>query len=111
MSKIKSPEIKKRLSLMRDCRNAYGESPHGARKAIPKRQATRRRQERRIAAVLLSQVSGVAVADNLNAIENDVKAGMRAKRLNGFRKLPDMPLGEVVRRNLAWRKARRAFNA
>jgi len=49
MSKIKSPIEKKRLSLARDRRNVFGESPHAARKSIPKRKAMEHQRERHAA--------------------------------------------------------------
>lgn len=108
MSKVRSPVIKKHLSLTRDCRYAYGESRHGARKAIPKRNAIRRRQERRVAVALLAKVS--QDGDKVDAVEGAIASRMRLKRINGFRKVEDIPLGEYIRIRLAYRKARRAFN-
>ncbi len=49
MSKLKTPQDKKRASLARDRRNAYGESPHGARKSIPRNKALSRQAARRAA--------------------------------------------------------------
>jgi predicted nucleic acid-binding protein len=105
MSKVRHPRLKKQLSLARDCRNAYGESPHGSRKAIPKHQAIRRRQERRVAAVLLS-----ALPVDVDAIDNAVKARMRTKRLGGFRKVPDISLGQIIEHARFYRKLRGMFN-
>lgn len=52
--KARSPQQKKRISLRKDRRNAYGESPHGARKSIPKNKRIRARKERGAARVAAS---------------------------------------------------------
>jgi hypothetical protein len=94
--------MKKRLSLALDCRNIVAEDRDNARKVIPKRKAMRNQQERRIAAVLMSQASAQLDVDRLDAMENDVRNRMRQKRVRGFRKWPDAPLAQAIE----WRRAR-----
>lgn len=97
MSKIKSPQEKKRESLVHDRRNTFGESPHAARKSIPKRKAMQHQQERRIASQTLSQVPASTDADAIEFLEGEAKSRARAKRVSGFKKYPDQPLGEVIK--------------
>lgn len=96
MSKIKSPQDKKRLSLDRDRRNTYGESPHGARKSIPQRKAKQHQEERRASSQTLAQHLVTSEIEDLDKIENDIKVKTRLKRLSGFKKVPDVPLGKVI---------------
>ena len=105
MSKIKSPIEKKRLSLARDCRNVYGESPHAARKSIPTRKAMGHQQERLAANQTLSKTLGYLSIDVLESIEGEVAARSKSKRLAGFRKMPDQPLAQVIKRKQAMRAA------
>jgi len=105
MSKLKTPQEKKRASLALDCRNTYGESPHASRKSIPKRKAMQHQQERRTLNQSLASVIGVNESDQYDSIEGSVKARTRLKRLNGFKKYPDEPLGTVVKQKLE-RRAR-----
>lgn len=98
MSKLKTPQEKKRASLAHDRRNCYGESPHGARKSIPRNEALRRQAERRAAGQALTQALGRADEDVLGAVQNKALARARRKRLAGFRKCADAPLGEVIER-------------
>jgi hypothetical protein len=37
-------------------------------------------------------------------VEGAIKTRTREQRLNGFKKIPDRPLGEVLRRREEWRK-------
>lgn len=96
MSKITSPPDKKRVSLARDRRNTYGESPHAARKNIPKRKAERHQQERHVASLLLSEVLGNSDPSAIESIEGKVESRSLLKRRGGFKKFPDRPLGEVI---------------
>jgi hypothetical protein len=104
MSKVKSPTEKKRLSLTRDRRNLYGESPHSSRKNIPRGKQRRRRAERRIASQVLSAVGTVPVEMVLEDTQSAVKTQTRLKQLKGFRKVPDKPLELVIARKLERRK-------
>ncbi len=107
MSRVKSPPEKKRLRLARDRRNVYGESPHGARKSIPRNKAHHRQAERRAADQALAQAMGRSDLGVLEGIENHARARARLRHVSGFRKVADGPLGEV----LAWKRARRVVQA
>lgn len=107
MSRVKSPPEKKRLSLARDRRNVYGESPHGARKSIPRNKAHHRQSERRAADQALAKVMGRTDPGVLEGIENQTRSRARLRHVSGFRKVADAPLGEVV----GWRQVRRAQQA
>src|SRR5262245_47699282 len=98
MSKIKSPPDKKRASLAHDRRNSYGESPHAARKAIPRRKATQHQQERLAANQTLRRVFGATDPDVQVSLEGQVQARARLKRVRGFKKKPDEPLRDVIDR-------------
>ena len=82
---------------MRDCRNTYGESPHAARKSIPKRKAIQHQQERRTANQVLAQIVVSTETDALDSAESEVKSRARLKRLKEFKKYPDQPLGKVIK--------------
>lgn len=96
MSKVKSPTEKKRLSLKLDRRNTYGESPHGSRKNIPKSKAIQHQQERRAASQTLSKGTDTSDETLLETVDNEVRVKTRKKRLAGFKKKPDEPLGKVI---------------
>ena len=98
MSKLKSPQDKKRASLKRDRRNTFGDSPHGSRKNIPRSKAKQHQQERRTANQALSMATDALDPDQFESIEDQVKSRIRLKRLGGFKKHPDQPLGEVIKR-------------
>lgn len=86
-----TPQQKKRLSVTKDRRNTYGESPHGARKSIPRNKRARVRAERRAAKVHRNQND----EDGLDQDTADARA--RLKHVTGWAKIPDTPLGEVVK--------------
>jgi hypothetical protein len=97
MEKVKTPQDKKALSLKRDRRNVYGESTKGTRIGIPRSKQQSKQAERRAAKQPLLAVSGdVDEQSALAAQDASVIAGT-LKRRKGFRKSPDLPLGEVLR--------------
>lgn len=106
MSKIKSPADKKRLSLARDRRNTYGESTHASRKSIPRRKAAQHQEERHAANQVLGGALRSASVESLDSIEDKVSSASRLKRLSGFRKIADEPLGRVIVRKQAARVKR-----
>ncbi len=98
MSKIKSPQEKKRLSLALDRRNVYGENDKASRKLIPKGKQRNHMRERRSANASLFKAKGkpdehMAVASEIKAKE----ATIYIKRA-GFKKRPDLALGTVLKR-------------
>lgn len=95
--RARSPQEKKRLSYSKDRRNTFGEPPHAARKSVPKRRSTRSR--------------GIRHAVR-QAIDSHDDAESRLDRTMGknhtrwrWKKSPDSPLGEVVRRKRERRRA------
>ncbi|XVJ59271.1 MAG: hypothetical protein HEQ23_07665 [Tepidisphaera sp.] len=91
MKNKRSLQERKRLSLERDRRNTYGESPHASRKNIKRRRATESRRYRRAAN---SGLDGASVESGENA-----KAAKLRK--SGWKKAPDEPLGEVLAKKRA----------
>jgi hypothetical protein len=104
MSKITSPPEKKRLSLELDRRNTYGENDKSSRKNIPKSRARVHRNERRMVEQMLSHGHVTAPNDEAVAIESNVKAKTRSKKLVGFKKCADTALGVTVAKKIARRK-------
>ncbi|MDX9722714.1 MAG: hypothetical protein RBU37_18345 [Myxococcota bacterium] len=86
-----APYDKKRKSYTRDRRNAYGESPHAARKAIPLRKRQRLRIERAKAKLLLQQPD----ESGLEALELRL-ADAQQYRKQAWKKHPDIPLREKL---------------
>ncbi|MDD4928168.1 MAG: hypothetical protein PHP85_02695 [Gallionella sp.] len=101
MSKIKSPDEKKRMSYEKDRRNVYGENSKASRKNIPRSKQRAHMAERHVAAELLRTLGPTPVESNLEKAEGEVKAKTRLQRLNGFKKDPDKPLAEVLKRRAA----------
>lgn len=98
MVRQKTPQEKKALSLKRDRRNMYGENTKGTRVGIPRSKQQSKQAERRVAKQpLLAATGNVDEESVLAAQEASVAAG-KLKRNRGFRKMPDMALGEVLRR-------------
>jgi len=97
MVKKKTPQEKKALSLKRDRRNVYGESTKGTRVGIPRSKQQSKQAERRASKQPLLTVTGsVDEKSALTAQDESVAAGT-LKHLKGFRKMPDLSLGEVLR--------------
>ena len=107
MSKIKSPEEKKALSLKRDRRNTCGENPQASRKGIRRGKQRSHMQERRSIGKIPSHLRGRA--DETDATEADVlaKTAIVESRHKAFKKKRDAPLGEVIKRKLARREESR----
>jgi hypothetical protein len=92
----RTPQEKKKLSLKKDRRNSYGESPHGARKSIPLNKRLRNRADRHYQESQLPAVPRqLDEADEVNNIDPMVFP----KAPKGWKKVPDAPLGEVIRIN------------
>jgi hypothetical protein len=99
VSKIKNPEEKKAKSYNLDRRNVYGESPHAARKSIPRGKARAHRAERHEVRQAVRQVERADLrdADATEKAETAI-ASAKLQRLGGFKKVPDAPLGVLVAR-------------
>src|ERR1051325_12191173 len=91
----RSPQEKKSLSLTRDRRNTYGESPHGAGKSIPRNKRIRARAERRAAAVPVAEALSDEAAIDL------ATARAERRRKKSWQKLPDPPLRAGIPANKA----------
>jgi hypothetical protein len=107
MSKAKSPQEKKALSLKRDRRNDYGENAKSSRKNIPKSKRHGLQAERRAANVPLNMLNGSVSEEEAIQAEVQSRANQLSKRLASFAQSPDTPLGEVLK----GKAARRAITA
>lgn len=97
MARAKSPQEKKALSLKHDRRNVYGESTKGTRVGIPRSKQRSKQSERRAAKQPLLAVSGDIDEQSALIAQDASFAAGTLKRRKGFRKSPDLPLGEVLR--------------
>jgi hypothetical protein len=104
VSKIKSPQEKKTLSLKNDRRNRYGENSKSSRKGIRRGKQRSHMEERRAVGLILSHLR--KTADENDATEADISAKTKIveSRHLAFKKTPDVPLGIVVKRKLASRE-------
>ncbi len=98
----KSPQEKKRLSLKKDRRNTYGENDKASRKNIPRSKAKSHRAVRHTAKDDLHKL--IAAGEEAADVIQSTLASPRLQK-GQWRKEPDTPLGEVVARKLARRKA------
>jgi len=98
MSTVKSPQAKKKLSLEKDRRNMYGESPHASRKNIRRGKQNQHQEERRTSNQVLSMIATQSSADEMISVEvaSDIRA--KANRLGGFKKVADRSLGNFIER-------------
>lgn len=103
MSKVKSPTEKKRLSLLKDRRNVYGECPTSSRKNVSRGKQRGHMELRRAANEGLRALKGAVPEADVDEIESRTKDRINALSRASFRKVPDAPLGEVVRRKLRYR--------
>lgn len=104
VSKVKSPNEKKALSLKRDRRNTDGENPAASRKGIRHGKQRSHMGERRAVNQILNQLR--ESAGEGEAVHADVRVKVRVveRKYKAFKKLPDVPLGEVIKRKLARRE-------
>jgi hypothetical protein len=91
----RTPQEKKALSLLKDRRNAYGESPHGARKAIPLRKKLRNRANRHQGDSPLPSAPTQLEQDQADEIDSSI----RRKAPKSWNKVPDVPLANVIAEN------------
>ena len=90
--RARTPQEKKKLSLQKDRRNVYGESPHGSRKSIPRNKKFRNRANRHEQDSKLPATPARIEDEEADAIESS----MRRKAPKQWKKRPDAPLGEVI---------------
>jgi hypothetical protein len=96
----KTPQEKKSLSLKKDRRNTYGESPHGARKSIPLQKRLRNRANRHHQEGQLPTLPGQLDVDEADKVESAIFS----KAPKRWRKVPDSPLGQVIGQDLLRRE-------
>ena len=99
--RTRDPRKDKDLSLRKDRRNTYGEAPHAARKAIPKRKRLAHKASRGAARQAL------AVYDRVDEEQQDVIASDTRQdvySVGSWKKQPDSPLGRQVELGQAQRK-------
>ena len=104
MNTVKSPQDKKRLSLQKDRRNMYGESPHSSRKNIRRGKQNQHQEERRTSNQTLALVAAHSTEDQMIACEVAADTGARVNRLQGFKKDPDRPLADFIERQQSRRE-------
>jgi hypothetical protein len=98
MSKVKSPNKKKELSLERDRRNIQTFNSKASRKLIPRHKQHSHMGARRAVAQILSHFRKTAE----DASETDilVKTELIERKRKAFKKSPDTPLSIVVKKKL-----------
>jgi len=104
MSKVKTPQQKKRLSYEHDRRNTYGENQKSSRKNIPRSKQRSHQEERRSVRQALLVAEGEFADEVADETQSQVLQKGRLKQLKAFRKSPDRPLGQVVERRLRRRR-------
>ena len=83
-------------SLKKDRRNDYGEDPAASRKGIRRaKQASHKNQRSRFRLALAA--AALATAEECDIA---VREAEKVSKLKSFRKKPDVPLGEILRRKL-----------
>jgi hypothetical protein len=105
VSKVKTPQDKKRQSYELDRRNTYGENEKSSRKNIPRSKQLSHQDERRSVRQVLVSAQGGVTCEVADEAQSQALIKGRMKKLKGFRKSPDSPLGEVVKRRLRKRAA------
>ena len=111
MSKIKTPQQKKRQSYEHDRRNTYGENQKSSRKNIPRSKQRSHQDERRSVRQVLVVAQGGILEEAADEAQSQALRKGRIKKLKAFRKSPDRPLGEVVERRLRRRTREPAADA
>jgi hypothetical protein len=104
VSKVKTPQDKKRLSYQHDRRNTYGENQKSSRKNIPRSKQLSHQDERRSVRQVLIAAQGDVADEVADKAQSQALRQGRMKKLKAFRKSPDSSLGQVVERRLSRRK-------
>jgi hypothetical protein len=103
MSRVKSPQEKKTLSLKKDRRNVYGECPTSSRKNIRRGKQRSYMLLRPTAAQALASFNNTGDADEADSL---TKVKIVVARRNSFKKDPDVPLEDAIERKAKWRSWR-----
>ena len=96
MSTVKNPPEKKELSLKLDRRNTYGKNSKASREAIPRGKQRQHMNERRSVGQALHGLRGIVQADDAADAELKAKTRVTESKRKGFKKQPDVPLGNVL---------------
>lgn len=104
MSKVKSPQEKKRDSLLKDRRNTYGESPASSRKNIRKGKQRTQQALRRAVSEELRTVRGTSEEVDAEMAQDRAKTRSIDYSRALFKKVPDQPLAVVRQRKLKRRR-------
>jgi hypothetical protein len=98
MSKLKSPQDKKKASLQHDCRNSYGENDKSSRKNIPQSKQRSHRAERRAAnSSLVALKNKVEIKEETaTTAEQQAKDRSLEHKRKSFKKRPDGPLRSIL---------------
>ncbi|WP_263416839.1 hypothetical protein [Terriglobus albidus] len=112
MSTVKSPVEKKRLSLLHDRRNFYGENDKASRRRIPLGKRLGQHALRRAAKRPLYDAGHFVDEDAAIAAEQSTRDAIKAGERNLFRKRPDVPLGKILnaQRTGEWRALRQYWS-
>jgi len=100
MSKVKSPQEKKRDSLLNDCRNTYGECPASSRKNIRRGKQLSQQALRRAVSEKLRIVKGSSEAMDVEMAQDKAQVQSLEYSRALFKKVPDTPLAVVRDRKL-----------
>ncbi|WP_410589031.1 hypothetical protein [Amycolatopsis sp. lyj-23] len=103
----KSPQEKKRLSYLKDRRDAYGENAKSTRKNLPRSKAFARRANRARESLALRAATGAP--DEARAEAAELRLLRRRPRVK--RKWADTPLAEYVEWKLDYRAGREGGQA
>src|SRR5262249_49194361 len=98
MSKVKSPQQKKALSLKKDRRNIFGECPKSSRKNIRLGKQLSHRRERHVVDDVLGRMKNHREEDDILEMEALARSRSIEKHRRAFKKTPDAPLGQVISR-------------
>ncbi|MEV6099979.1 hypothetical protein [Nocardia sp. NPDC051981] len=101
----KSPQEKKILSYTKDRRNDYGENDKSSRKAIRRNKRLPNRADRRHGRQMMATATGAVEAEVSDQAEIKLRSTRSVWDKRGWRKQPDIPLGEIVIRKLERRTA------
>jgi hypothetical protein len=105
MSKLKTPHAKKAASYKKDRRAAASTTGAPKRKLLPKAKARTERAYRHKVHEVIAAAPRVRSEEEEERVE--VALGdAKEKRVSGFKKTPDVPLGEVVEGKLTKRRTR-----
>src|SRR5579871_3174585 len=100
LSRVKTPQEKKRLSYEHDRRDTYGENHKSSRKNIPLSKQRSHKDERRSVKQALVIPQGAVADDFADEAQSKALTKGRMKKLTAFRKWPNSSLREVIDKRL-----------